>query len=264
MTVPVYIISLASAEHRRAFQEAQAQRLGFEPVWFAAVGVNEISDAFFLQHAFQWERALKKTEVACFMSHLNIWRTIAAGDSPAVVLEDDVLLGGSDWLNDIGLLVRQAQADCICLEAWGKKLLGEVQSVAHLKLQRLYLNSAGAAAYLLWPRGALHLLSRYESHGVALADAFINQTTGWRVWQLVPANAIQMSVGPSYGLPLHPCGESTIAREIHASATPPTPTLIFLMKWRRLKGELKKAHIRIRALLMIKRKYVPYLNHLHR
>ena len=32
MTVPVYIISLASAQHRRAFQEAQAQRLGFDNI----------------------------------------------------------------------------------------------------------------------------------------------------------------------------------------------------------------------------------------
>ncbi|MFM2074271.1 MAG: hypothetical protein RJB34_576 [Pseudomonadota bacterium] len=263
MTVPVYIISLASAEHRRAFQEAQAQRLGFEPVWFAAVGVNEISDAFFLQHAFQWERALKKTEVACFMSHLNIWRTIAAGDSPAVVLEDDVILGGQ-WFENIRSLAQHAQADCICLEAWGKKILGVPQMVGHLKLQQLHLNSAGAAAYLLWPSGARRLLSKYEQQGVALADAFINQTRGWNFLQLVPANALQMNVASEYGLPEYAHSASLIAREMHVSAKPPTITLLVAMKWRRFKGELNKACLRLCSNSMGKRDYVPYLHHKHK
>ena len=263
MTVPVYIISLASAQHRRAFQEAQAKRLGFEPVWSEAVGVSDISDAFFLQHAFQWERALKKTEVACFMSHLNLWRTIAAGDRPAVVLEDDVVLGGH-WFENIRSLAQHAQADCICLEAWGKKILGAPQMVGHLKLQRLHLNSAGAAAYLLWPLGARRLLDKYEQQGTALADAFINQTRGWNFLQLVPANAIQMNVAPEYGLPEHVHSASLIAREMHVSAKPPTIAMSAAMKWRRVKGELNKAGLRLCSTSMGKRDYVPYLHHQHK
>ena len=263
MTPPIYIITLASATQRRAFQQAQAERLGFEPVWSEAVGVNDISDAFFLQHAFQWERALKKTEVACFMSHLNLWRTIAAGGKPAVVLEDDVILGGH-WYENIRLLAQHAQADCICLEAWGKKVLGATQMVGHLKLQRLHLNSAGAAAYLLWPSGARRLLANYEQQGVALADAFINQTRAWDFFQLVPANAIQMNVAPEYGLPEHVHSASLIAREIHVSAKPSTIALLLTMKWRRLKGELSKACLRLCTTPMGKRSFVPYLHHLHK
>lgn len=262
MTVPVYIISLASAEHRRAFQEAQAQRLGFKPVWSPAVGVNDISDALFLRHAFQWERALKKTEVACFMSHLNLWRTIAAGDTPAVVLEDDVILSGH-WFENIRSLAQHAQADCICLEAWGKKMLGATQMVGHLKLQRLHLNSAGAAAYLLWPSGAQRLLDKYEQEGVALADAFINQTRAWRFFQLVPANAIQMNVAPLYGLPALVHSESLISRETHASAAAPDRGVVLRMKWRRLKGELNKARLRLCSTWGAQRGYVPYLHHQH-
>lgn len=263
MTVPVYIISLASAQHRRAFQEAQAQRLGFDPVWSEAVGVNDISDAFFLQHAFQWERALKKTEVACFMSHLNLWRTIAARDTPAVVLEDDVILGGH-WFENIRLLAQDAQADCICLEAWGKKLLGATQMVGHLKLQCLHLNSAGAAAYLLWPSGAKRLLSKYEEQGIALADAFINQTDNWNFLQLVPANAIQMNVAPEYGLPEYAHSASLIARETQVTAKPSQIALLLAMKWRRLKGELSKAYLRLCAMPLSKRDFVPYLHHRHK
>lgn len=263
MTITVYIISLASAKHRRAFQEAQAQRLGFGPIWSEAVSAIDISDEFFLQHAFQWERALKKTEVACFMSHLNLWRIIAVGNSPAVVLEDDVILGGH-WFENIRTLAQNAQADCICLEAWGKKMLGTTQMVGHLKLRRLHLNSAGAAAYLLWPSGAKRLLSKYEQQGVALADAFINQIYNWSVWQLVPANAVQMNVAPDYGLPELPYSESLIAREMHVSAKVPTITLACTMKRRRFEGELKKARLRLCSLLRIRRCFVPYLHHEHK
>ena len=263
MTIPVHIISLASATHRRAYQATQAQRLGFEPRWSNAVGINDISDAFFHQNAFQWQRALKKTEVACFMSHLQLWQNIAQSDGPAIVLEDDVILGG-DWLADVQLLATHPQADFICLETWGKKTLGNSEILGHLKLRRLVLNSAGAAAYVLWPAGAKLLMARYERCGVALADAFINQTNGWRIWQLVPANAVQMSVAPDFGLPPMDHSDSMIAREQNASAVAPSMSVKFHMKWRRVNGELIKAWRQLSSLFAHNRVYIPYLNHDHK
>jgi glycosyl transferase family 25 len=262
MILPVYIISLASATHRRAFQEAQAERLGFDAIWSLAVGIQDLSDEFFYQNAFQWQRALKKTEVACFMSHLRLWRTIAEGYCPAVVLEDDVILGG-DWYADVQTLAQHAKADFICLEAWKKKTLGQTQQVENLTLQKLWLNSAGAAGYMLWPSGARRLVSRYERYGVALADAFINQTKGWSAWQLVPANVVQMNVAPEYGLQALPHSESLIAREIHASAIVPSRWVLYRMKWRRFKGECSKALVHLTKLLISKRGYVPFMNQPH-
>lgn len=262
MTIPIHIISLPSATHRRAYQTAQAQRLGFEPKWSDAVGIHNISDAFFHQYAFQWQRALKKTEVACFMSHLQLWQSIAKSDGPAVVLEDDVVLGG-DWLTDVQLLATHPQADLVCLETWGKKTLGSSETLGHLELRRLLINSAGAAAYVLWPSGAQHLVARYERCGVALADAFINQTPGWRIWQLVPANAIQMSVAPSFGLPSMDHSESMIAREQHASAIAPSLQVRCQMKGRRFWGELHKALRQLSTLWRYKRTHVPFMNHDH-
>jgi glycosyl transferase family 25 len=128
----------------------------------------------------------------------------------------------------------------------------------------LHLNSAGAAAYVLWPSGARNLLAKFEQQGVALADAFINQTRTWDFFQLVPANAIQMNVAPEYGLPEHIHSASLIAREMHVSAKPPTIALLLAMKWRRFKGELSKACLRLCSNLMIKRDYVPYLHHQHK
>ena len=262
MTSPIYIISLASATHRRAFQETQAKRLGFDAIWSSAVGIQDLSDQFFYENAFRWQRALKKTEVACFMSHLHLWKTIADGHTPAVILEDDVILGG-DWYTDIQTLAKHAKADFICLEAWKRKTLGQAQQVKNLTVQKLWLNSAGAAGYMLWPSGAKRLVSRYERCGVALADAFINQTKGWNAWQLVPANVIQMNVAPDYGLHELPHSESLIAREIHASAIVPNFRIFYQMKWRRLKGEFEKAWIHLTKFLIAKRGYVPFMNQVH-
>lgn len=262
MTLPIYIISLASAIHRRKFQEAQAEQFGFDALWSSAVSVHDLSDQFFYKNAFKWQRALKKTEVACFMSHLKLWKTIAEGHGPAVVLEDDVILGG-DWYADIQTLAAHAKADFICLEAWKKKTLGEHQQVKYLTLQKLWLNSAGAAGYMLWPSGAKKLLARYERNGVALADAFINQTTGWSAWQLVPANVVQMNVAPNFGLQVLPHSESLIARENYASAIVPNRCIFYQMKWRRFKGEFSKAWIHLTKLLIAKRGYVPFINHKH-
>jgi glycosyl transferase family 25 len=260
MTPPIYIITLASATQRRAFQQAQAERLGFEPIWHPAVGVDDMSDAFFLQHAFSWQRPLKKTEVGCFMSHYQLWQRIAQSDGPAVVLEDDVMLGG-DWLADIRTLADQASADFICLETWGKKLLGETQTVSGLLLKRLALNSAGAAGYVLWPTGARRLLDRFESEGAALTDAFINQTEHWQAWQLVPANVVQMNIAPQFGLKSGFESPSLIARESVQSPTPPSPKSWRAMRLKRLRAELKKARVRLFGALKSQRQCVPFMSH---
>lgn len=251
MTVPVYIISLAAAQHRRAFQEAQAQRLGFEPIWQAAMDAQDLSDEEFLQHAFRWQRPLKKTEVGCFLSHLRVWQRIAKSYGPAVILEDDVILS-EYWYQDILTLGQTSCADYICLETWGKKILGQSEYVDDMKIQRLHLNSAGAAGYLLWPSGALMLIERYQKNGAALADAFINEFRGWRAWQLVPANLVQMNVAVHFGQPAAISTASLIAREKNSPVYPNHLTFL-RVKTRRVIGELRKAGIRIFYWLKVRK-----------
>ena len=260
MTVPVYIISLASAQHRRAFQKAQAQRLGFEPIWQAAVGVQDFSDEEFLQQAFRWQRPLKKTEVGCFLSHQRVWQRIAASNGPAVVLEDDVILA-DHWVSAVEALSQLQGLNFINLEAVGKKQLGESRICGSLTIQRLHLNSSGAGAYLVWPQAAQRLVQRAEQYGAALADAFINEARELHVWQLVPAIGIQQCMLPYYGLPYEEEGASQIARELHASAVPPSMSVAWGMRWRRLVGEFKKGVIKMGVLRGHRRQFVPYLTH---
>jgi glycosyl transferase family 25 len=253
MTVPVYIISLASAQHRRAFQEAQAQRLGFEPIWQAAVGVQDFTEEEFIQNAFCWQRPLQKTEVGCFLSHFQVWKNIAQNDGPAVVLEDDVLLS-EHWYQDILTLAQTSCADYVCLETWGKKILGQTENVGDLKMQRLHLNSPGSAGYLLWPSGARILIERYQKNGAALADAFINDVRGWRAWQLVPANLVQMNVAKHFGQQAPISTESLIASK-KAPTIYPSRLTFLQVKTRRVLGEIRKAFVRM-AFLFRGRKVV--------
>lgn len=263
MKTEVHIISLASAQERRAYQQAQAQRLGFMPIWQRAWGVDELSDPVFLDHAFSWQRPLKKTEVGCFLSHLQVWQHIAAGTSPAVVLEDDVILADT-WPQALDELAQAHGVDCINLETVGRKQLGPAQAVGPWTLRRLHLNGSGAGAYLLWPQGAQKLLRHYQREGAALADAFMSEARDFRVWQLDPALVIQMCMLPYYGLPAQEEGISQIARERHASPQPPTAALRWRMKWRRLRGEWRKGLKRLGVLWGQRRQYVPYLNHQRR
>ncbi len=263
MKTPVYIISLASATARRAFQEAQARTLGFPPVWQAALGIDAFSDEEFLRHAFHWQRPLKKTEVGCFLSHLKIWRTIAAGHVPVVVLEDDVILS-EDWPQVIDQLVTLEGVDCINLEAFGKKQLGRVRRSDAWTIRRLHLNSAGAGGYLLWPEGARKLLQHHEREGAGLADAFMSEARAFEAWQLYPARVIQMCMLPDYGQPAMEAGVSHIARELHASPLPPNAQVHWQMKWRRLRGEWRKGLRRLGVLWGQRREYVPYLHHQRR
>jgi glycosyl transferase, family 25 len=257
MNVPVFIITLGLASARRAFQEAQALRQGFVPSWQPALGIDDFADEVFLQHAFSWQRPLRKTEVGCFLSHLQLWKQIAASNGPAVVLEDDALLS-EHWYRDIIALAEVPNADYICLETWNKKMLGKCQNVGSLQLHRLYLNSAGAAGYMLWPSGAKILLDRYKERGVGLADAFMNEVQQWRAWQLVPANVVQIMVAADFGITPPILTESFIAQEKKMSLASPTIFVAIKTKLRRIRGELTKGARRISYSLFTVRARVPF------
>ena len=257
MITPTYIITLASAHRRREFQRQQAERLGFEPVWHPAVGIQDISDEFFQAHAFRWRRPLKKTEVGCFLSHLSLWKLIQASGQPGVVLEDDAILG-PHWVADIQALSQLQDIDYVCLETWKNKILSSERTAGHLKLRRLHLNSAGAAGYMLWPTGAARLIAQYEAIGPGLADGFINNIDDWRAWQLVPANVIQLCVAPLYGM-VPPEDPRSLISNVATQSTPmPDLGLQVRMKLRRVLGELRKAKINLGVFAGRSRLRVPF------
>ena len=259
MIPPIYIISLESAYQRRDYQEIQSKKLGFEPSWVKAYGINDFSDDIYLQHAFDWQRPLLKTEVGCFFSHLEVWRKIAILDFPSVVLEDDVILTAAS-IQAFKKLSSYQCADIINLETVGKKQVSHTCEHNSLLLRKLVLNSSGAGAYMLWPSGAIKLLNNYQFKGVALADAFINETRSLNSWQIIPAVVIQQCMLPCYDLPEMREGASQIARRKYTSPKTPNTRVRLIIFFRRVKGEVNKGLIKLMTILGHERIFIPYFN----
>lgn len=92
----INVISLKSATTRREHIRKQFEQLGVDFSFFDAVepgaackaidGYNE------REFVINCGRVATDTEIACYASHLEMWRRIAAGDEPQLVLEDDANL----------------------------------------------------------------------------------------------------------------------------------------------------------------------------
>ena len=74
------------------------------------------------------------------------------------------------------------------------KKIAEVNSIL-----RLYQDRSGAAAYLLWPTGAIKLLAEADNTA-GLADAIICRAYNLHSFQIEPACAIQVDRCQAYGL----------------------------------------------------------------
>jgi glycosyl transferase family 25 len=93
---PIYVINLDDAVERRAAAAAQFNRTGisferFPAVDGATLTQQEVDAVIAPGQITRFKRALSRSEIGCFLSHLKLWRLIAAGDKPAAfVFEDDV------------------------------------------------------------------------------------------------------------------------------------------------------------------------------
>lgn len=196
-----YVISLAASLERRQFQRTQLSAFGLAFEMVDAVTACELDTMATQLSVDDWQRPLMPTEIACFHSHLKIWLKISQADAPALILEDDVLLS-QKIVGFLDVTKRLQGIDHISLEArLRKKLLGPVRTLnKEMGIARLYQDRTGAAAYILWPKGARRLIQHAHQHGAALADALISNLYALNSWQALPALAIQSDVAINYGI----------------------------------------------------------------
>lgn len=148
-----------------------------------------------------WERPLKETEKACFLSHVKAWEHVVSKNCHVLILEDDALL--SRYAADIIDKVKgDGNVEHLTLEVRKrKKIIGKmgvsVSSGHHI--HRLYQDRSGAAAYVLSPSGARKLLDRSRVQ-VALADALICKAYELKSFQVEPACAVQLDRAEAYGI----------------------------------------------------------------
>lgn len=196
----VLVINLDSAKDRRAFQDEQLSFYGLDYEFLGAVSVDGITQNTYQQHYHDWQRPLKKTEVACYYSHRSTWQRVINDNQPMLILEDDALL--SKYLAELLPILEQEQgADLINLENRGRKkfVSKTAKSIgSQAKLLQLYQDRTGAACYILWPSGAQKLLECEQQKGIALADAHITACHQLKAFQVEPAAAIQLDYCEHY------------------------------------------------------------------
>ena len=198
----IFVINLPDAVKRRKLQKDQLTKLGLEYTILDATSVENISEATYKKHYFDWQRPLRKTEVACYYSHRSAWDRVIKSRKPALILEDDTLLSLCvpellDNLNDI------ENSDLINLEnAYRKKFVSRshIDISCNSKLIRLYQDRNGAAGYILWPSGANKLIQLEKNSGIGLADAHITACHELKAYQVEPSPIIQLDQCTAYGI----------------------------------------------------------------
>jgi len=198
----ILIINLPNAKKRRDFQQKQLSKLGLNFKFLNATSTSDINAETYKQHSQDWQRPLKKTEIACYYSHRHAWDRIIHSNKPTLILEDDALLSKCipELLKNLS---NKKIADLINLENRGrKKFISKTgESIAcNSKLLKLYQDRTGAAGYILWPSGAKKLIQHEKSKGIALADAHITACNNLNSYQVEPSPIIQLDHCGYYGI----------------------------------------------------------------
>lgn len=197
-----FVINLAKENKRREFQKNQLQKLGLDYEIIMAESAADISDEIYQKHYFDWQRPLRKAEIACYFSHQKLWHKVIKNNTPALILEDDAILS-KDTLTVLNALAKRRDLDLVDFEIFNKKKYVAKTSeplLAGYKLCYLHLNSAGAAAYVLYPSGAKKLLNHEEKQGIAPTDSQIPSCHSLKSYQIEPALAMQPEFLNYYGL----------------------------------------------------------------
>ncbi len=184
-----------------AFMAQQMDALGLPYQRLEAVTPDAQSGSHNAVYWASWQRPLKETEKACFLSHVAAWERVAALEEPALILEDDVVLSRATQV-----LLKSCRGlvdvDHLTLEVRQRRKIvaKDAQPLTddHV-MRRLYQDRSGAAAYVLWPSGAAKLLQRAKTQA-ALADAMICGAYELKSYQVEPACAIQIDQAEAYGV----------------------------------------------------------------
>ena len=198
----IFVINLPSAIKRRNLQKDQLNKLGLQFQIIDATTISDINEATYKQHYFDWQRPLRKTEVACYYSHRSVWVRVIKTKKPALILEDDAILSMAlpELLDGLS---KFKNTDLINLENRSRKKFvsrSHIEIECNSKLLRLYQDRTGAAGYILWPSGANKLIQLEKNSGIGLADAHITSCHSLKAYQVEPTPIIQLDQCKEYGV----------------------------------------------------------------
>ena len=232
------VINLDSGKERLEFQKRQLADLGLAFERIPALSAEQLDEGTYATYSNNWERPMRRSEVACTLSHIRAWKKVLNAGRPIMILEDDALLSIHTKLI-LESLVNQRDYDCVNLETRRKKKtlsLKKATLCESFQISELIQDRCGAAAYVLWPNGAAILINWVEEKGLGLADAILSTGPSWSHGQIEPAAVIQLDCCNHYGLTC-PLETSTSIHNIPK----PEPSSWYPFLWRRLRGQVRIA-----------------------
>jgi len=252
-SMKTYVINMATSVDRRAFQRLQFDRLGLNFEIFEAVTPVDIADQDLILLAESWERVMSKGEVACFLSHRELWRKVANADAPALILEDDAMLSEHTPLV-LSELADIENVDRVNLEVRIKRKIVDKRARelgSNHRLLGLYLDRSGAAGYVIWPSGARKLLAYFDRRA-AIADKalrFADLTT----YQVEPAVVVPADFCDAFGMH-SPLQSPTTINPVKLRLRYSTVANVLRCKGRRLKTQLSDIRQYLRILSSAKKR----------
>lgn len=192
--IPLYVINLARSPGRRAFMIEQCADAGVEPIFVNAADGRRRRSPKPLR--------LSVAEAALILSHRRVWRRfLAAGDGFALVLEDDVHLGGdfatllaADWTVHAFDAVK---FETLFHRVW---LAREGTPLAGRRLRRLGAEHLASAGYLVSRAGARKMLAMTRGLAEPLDHTIFGRETVFEkrlhILQLDPAAVVQDNMRP--------------------------------------------------------------------
>ena len=242
--ISALLINLDESLDRLDFQKKQLEKLQIPFQRFSAVDISNFNLEEYENLANGWQRKLRKTEVACFLSHKNAWQYVLNSSKPWLILEDDAFLSKKCAGILTSLKSLNQQIDYLNLETrYRRKCITQkkIELIDDYEMRRLFQDRNGSAAYVLFPSGAEKLLKQAEKKAPALADAFISEAYQLNAWQIYPAAAIQFDQCQNYGLkPFFPM-ISTISPAGYSRPQPNCRIDYWRFKFRRIAGQIRMA-----------------------
>ncbi|USA55663.1 glycosyltransferase family 25 protein [Acinetobacter sp. C32I] len=199
-----FVVSLSSAIERRNHISSQFERQGIEFSFFDAITPDiAASDAQAMKLSVH-ENYIAKGELACFMSHVHLWKKIVDDNIPYMaIFEDDIHLGEkankflnqSDWIElDWHLIKLEAFTPKVILGAKCKEFPQEGREI-----YKLIGKNLGTAGYILSQQGAKFLLNEINKMDYIIPlDNFMFEYAvknhNFMMYQMQPALCIQDTI----------------------------------------------------------------------
>jgi glycosyl transferase family 25 len=244
--VKTYVINLARSPQRLAHMKQALGRIGVAFERFEAIDVERARrHPVYSRIPPHPRRDWTPGELACLLSHFEVWKLIAAGmDRFGAVFEDDIhvdprlreVLADQSFLPDDAEVIKLETVD---MPVWVSRQ--SHAGPAGVRFSRLLSTHHGAGAYLLSKDAAHRLVASIDTIGLPPDDMLfgMDAPSGCRLrsYQAIPALAVQ-DVILSKNL-RSPALHSTLEDE-RAQAVPENP------RWRQTRSyRLARAPIRL-------------------